>query len=569
MKKKLSLIAVLVLLTLLPLIASAIIIGTISINAIEDMVLTEIESALHTTVEASGKHFNDIASSGDGSWVLADDKLTLGGVASIDSDDDFFTSTEEEDVYLTLFYGDTRYGTSIKDDSGKLIVGTKASDTVISEVLKGGQNKFLDHVEIVGQDFSGYYIPMKDGNGEIVGMMFAGTPYADTQKTINKNLTVIVIVAILSILVFGAIGFFVAFIISKRVKKVSDVVSVITDGDFSQTIEDQNKIKEFSEITNNMETMRAKLQEVLTEIVQHAQAVSDGADSTEVSIADSRTMTSNINDAVDDLAKGAMAMADNVQDASNLTANIGNSVDKVLSSANTNIEMADAVYQSSIHVQEQLEELKREDKETDAKAGEVQDSVGETAKGVNEISHAAEAIINIASETNLLALNASIESARAGESGRGFAVVANNIKDLAEESDKSANEITAMLAKISALSEQNMTLTTAIKEATSNESVAFDKMSIAFDDMEKQLEDSEEANKEIKGLVESVNHDKNAIMDAIESLSSISEQNAASTQETSAALTQLNENMQAVVEQAQSLKAISDNLKNSVSFFKV
>ena len=567
-KGKMSLMLVLIALAVVPMVISCIAINILASMSIESMVTDEIESKLHATVEATAQHFYEMADSGDGSWIMDGDTLKIGG-HELAPDDDFFSSALSEDVYLTLFYGDTRYGTSIKNEAGELVTGTQAAEQVIADVLEGGNTKFIKHVEVVGQDFSGYYIPLTDNNNEIVGMMFAGSPYADTEKEMNKTLTTLIISVIVCILVFGAIATFVAIMINKAIKSVVSSIDTISSGDFSTPIENRNKIRELHQIAENMEGMRSKIHDILLQIIQHANSVDEGANLTEQKISDSQDMASSINSAVSDLAQGATAMANSVQDASNLTQSIGESVNRVLDSAASNIEMADAVYNNSIHVQKQIEHLKAEDKETDAMAGEVQNSVSETAKGVEEISRAAEAIINIASETNLLALNASIESARAGESGKGFAVVANNIKDLAEESDKSANEITAMLSRISALSDQNMRLTQTIKEATGNESVAFDNMSAAFDDMEHQLEESEEANKQIKELVESVNRDKEAIMDAVDSLSSISEENAASTEETSAALTQLTDNMMSVVDQARELKDIANRLKDSISFFRV
>ncbi|MBR1597553.1 MAG: cache domain-containing protein [Lachnospiraceae bacterium] len=568
--KKISLKFVLICLGVLPLLVGALIINLRAVSMINKLTMSEIEAKLHTTVDVAAQHFDEMAESGDGSWVVGEDGvLTIGGVAQVQEDDDYFGSALSEDVYLTLFMGDTRYGTSIKDQSGKLVIGTKASDAVIAEVLNGGQNKFIDHVEIVGEDFSGYYVPLKDGSGQTIGMMFAGAPYTDTQKEINKNVYSLLFILVLSVVIFGAVAILVATVVNKRINTIAAHINDLSDGDFATPVIEQNKIKELADITDNLETMRGKLGEVIGDIIDHANAVEASANVTEERIADSQKMSEDINNAVYGLAQGASSMAENVQDTSDLTLNIGNSVNEVLNSAQANIEMADAVYQHSIDVQHQLEHLKDEDKETDAKAGEVQDSVNETARVVDEISTAAEAIINIASQTNLLALNASIEAARAGEAGKGFAVVADSIKELAAQSNESAKEITDMLARISALSEQNKMLTQTIKEATSNESVAFDHMSDSFDDMEHQLEQTEEGNKAIAALVESVNKDKDAIMDAIESLSSISEENAASTEETSASLSQLTDNMESIVGEARELKNIAGNLKNSISFFRV
>ncbi|MCR5502625.1 MAG: cache domain-containing protein [Lachnospiraceae bacterium] len=568
-KKKMGMIFVLMALALVPMIITCIVVNIFSIRSVKSIVMDEIESKLHTAVMAVSNHYGAMAKSGDGSWVMDGETLVAGGIMNVAPSEDFFFSMTDEDVFITLFWGDTRYGTSIRNEKGELVIGTKASDAVIKDVLKGGKNKFIDHVEIVGQDFSGYYMPLKDASNTTVGMVFAGTPYADTEKLINAQTRSQIITVIISVLIFGAVAAFVAFLVNRKIKGVADQITVVAGGNFSSPIEDTNKIEELSKISRELEEMRLKLREAIERIIEQAEAVDAGAVNAEQRIADSQSMTNDISNAVNDIAEGATAMAQDVQNANDLTINIGNSIDEVLASASANIDITDTVFRSSTDVQGQVEKLQKADKETDAIAGKVQGSVNETARVVEEISNAAEAIISIASETNLLALNASIEAARAGEAGKGFAVVADNIKNLAEESDKSAKEITDMLSRISTLSDQNKQLTQTIKDATSNESVAFDKMSDSFKQMGTQLQESEEGSKKIETLVEAVERDKNEILNAIESLSSISEENAASTEETSASLSQLADNMESVVEEARNLRRVAGELKESISFFRI
>ena len=568
-KKKMSLSIVLILLTLLPMVVASAVITVRSVSTLNTMVMDEIEDELRGVALTAAKHFNRQAQSGDGSWAMREGILIIGGLIRVKPDDDFFTCVEDQDIYLTLFWGDTRYGTNIKDESGNIINGTQADPMVTEKVLNQGQDLFIDHHVIAGKDFSGYYVPIRNKKEEVVGMMFAGTPYAETAAAINKNILAMIIILVICVAVFGFLGILIANMVTKKVRGVSRNIQQIAGGDFATEVVDKNKIRELSEIIVNIESMREKLQSALRKIIQHAGTVGEGANVTKQKIAESQRMANDISTAVSDLADGSTTMAQDVQSASGLTQNIGNSVNQVLVSASGNIEMVDAVYQNSVNIKKQLEHLKTEDKETDAIAGRVQDSVNETAAVVDEISKAAEAIIGIASQTNLLALNASIEAARAGEAGKGFAVVADNIKGLAEESDKSAKEITEMLGRISALSDQNKSLTQTIKEATGNESIAFDNMSDAFVDMEHQLEDTEAGNKAIEKLVESVNNDKNDIISAVESLSAIAEQNAASTEETSASLAELSQNMISVVDEADELSKVASDLQESISFFRV
>lgn len=388
-------------------------------------------------------------------------------------------------------------------------------------------------------------------------------------QIVMKKITTISLVFCLIIIALVFLAIFILRIIINSIKELKDDVARISTGDFVTKIISQSAISDFAQISDSIESMRHDLRNALARVIDHAGDVNSKAEITKDSISNSQKTTNDITSAVNDLAEGATAMAQDVQSTSSITINIGSSVDSVLDSANSNLEKGRKVYDESTKVKEQLEQIKVQDQKTDAIAGQVAESVNETANVVAQISSAAEGIISISSQTNLLALNASIEAARAGEAGKGFAVVADNIKNLAEESNHLAGEITGMLTTITNYSDKNKELTESIKEATTNEAVALEQMSESFDEMLSLLKETEEGNKQIVDLVESMNADKEEILNSIESLSSISEENAASTQETSASLTQLDDHMESVVEQAEDLQKIAEELTANVKFFKV
>ncbi len=388
-------------------------------------------------------------------------------------------------------------------------------------------------------------------------------------QIVMKKITTITCVFTILVVILVIFAIFILKIIIASIKELKEDVERISTGDFVTKIKSTSVISDFAQISDSIESMRHDLRNALARVIDHAGDVNSKAEITKDSITNSQKTTNDITSAVNDLAEGASAMAQDVQSTSSITINIGSSVDSVLDSANSNLEKGRKVYNESTKVKEQLEQIKIQDQKTDEIAGQVAESVNETANVVAQISTAAEGIISISSQTNLLALNASIEAARAGEAGKGFAVVADNIKNLAEESNHLAGEITGMLTTITNYSDKNKELTESIKEATTNEAVALEQMSQSFDEMLGLLKETEEGNKQIVDLVESMNADKEEILNSVESLSSISEENAASTQETSASLTQLDGHMESVVEQAEDLQKIAEELTANVKFFKV
>ena len=378
-------------------------------------------------------------------------------------------------------------------------------------------------------------------------------------------------IIIFAIIILAVAGVYVVVIRNMRlsIADMEQAIEGLAGGDFATQIPATSMFTEFNNVESNIEEMRNKLQEALIDVTQCADEVDSKAENTKSSIGDSQETTSNISAAANDLAQGAMVMAEDVQTTSGITVDLGDSIDRVQVASGLNLDRVKSLYEESVKIQKQLDDIKKADEETDEKAGHVAESVGKTAEVVDEISKAAEGIIAIASQTNLLALNASIEAARAGEAGMGFAVVADNIKNLAEESNQMAGEITNMLSTITQYSDENKNLTASIKEATTSEAAALEQMTSQFDVMLGMLDEMRQGNEEIAELVDAMTNGKDQIVNSVESLSSISQENAASTQETNASIAQLDMNMENVVSEAVALGEIAAKLKESVARFKV
>ena len=423
-------------------------------------------------------------------------------------------------------------------------------------------------------DIEQFSIQFEATRDYISGMSDIVEVWAVQEKDLNEkqiNITILgssIIFCVISLILL-AFTIYVIISVVKSLKLISSDVNRIAGGDFVTKIHPSSPITDFNNIAESLETMRHDLRNALVKVIDHADTVNTKAELAKDSIQNSQHTTSDISNAVNDLAVGATAMAQDVQSTSSVTISIGTSVDNVKESASQNLDRGEKVYNESIKVKEQLEQIRIQDQKNDEMASSVANSVNETANVVAEISKAAESIISIANQTNLLALNASIEAARAGEAGKGFAVVADNIKDLAGNTNDLAAEITNMLSTITDYSNNNKELTENIKAAITNETIALEEMSTSFDQMLDLLKETEAGNKQIVELVEIMSSDKENILGSIESLSSISQENAASTQETSASITQLDSSMDSVVQQAVDLQTIAKELTDNVKYFKV
>ena len=264
-----------------------------------------------------------------------------------------------------------------------------------------------------------------------------------------------------------------------------------------------------------------------------------------------------------------MHIAESVQNTAASMQNVGESISSIAESATTTEAGAREIEVINNESKDNLSHLINANKNTVTISEDVVMGINEANAAIENIRKAADAITNIAGQTSMLALNASIEAARAGEAGKGFAVVASSIQNLAGESDSSAKEIQKIINEIIMKSQNNVQLANQIKDAIDSEGNALVTVSDSFDKVSDRIQSTVNTIHNISTEIGALNQDKEKVLDEISSLSSISEENTASCQETTASIEQLRENIEKISIQATDTDNISEELKESVAYFKL
>lgn len=544
-------------------------IGVTGIIKVRQTYLATVKEELHTACVQADSEFSSMW---DGDWAYDGQTLTKGGEDVYEEyRGTLYALKAETSLEYTIFYGDTRAITTLTDESGKEMVGTTASAAIVDEVVNRGQNAYRTDLNIGGVSYYGYYTPLSQDDGTVVGMMFAGRESADINHALNRVILVMLVVLVVGTIVLILLGMLAASIAGKSMKEVAETVDVLASGDLTVQVSDRllKRNDEVGIIADNVNILAEKLRNVMGNAKGLSNNVSRSGDELSDSSGMASEASARVTSAVDDISKGAMSQAESVQDSVNNVNDIGMDIETIASNVATLSSQTQEMRKACRNSMDALELLLQQNAGVVTSMSEIDAATRSTNDAVGNITNATQLITDIASQTNLLALNASIEAARAGEAGRGFAVVAEEIKNLADQSSKSAEEIKEIIHKLSEESEHSVETISRLNEELDAQSKQIDDTKGVMQQMEAGVASVSDSTDEISGRVRALESAKSNLLSIIEDLSAISQQNAASSQQTNASMQELNDTFEVINKSAEELKHLAVQLDEQIGFFKL
>lgn len=557
----------LVLLAAVPALVASIIILIVARSILIDGMQDEMIDGLVLLAEAVKGSYN--AQSGD--FSLGDDGCVYKGEANISSVPeslDIFTAEIDADV--TLCWGKTRMVTSLQNADGSRPVGTDIADNVWATVQKGDIYKTNDIV-IMDQNYYAAYVPLKNSDGSVVGAVFAGRPSASVTTYITSKVTNLILIAVAVLVVCVIVGFVIARGIAKATLAAEKALAEVAEGHLNTTVDAvvTKRQDELGQMGRAVEELIDRLRTIVGGLKKSSDTLYTSGNSLDEMAGQSSAAADEISRAVEDISKGAVSQAEEIENASMEIATMGEVIENIVHNVgnltSTSKTMTAAGDASSVTMQE----LSASNDRTTEAITRIGEQIRMTNASIEKIGAAASLITSIADQTSLLSLNASIESARAGEAGKGFAVVAGEIQKLAVQSDEAASEIQQIIDTLLVESEQTMTVMKEAEGLLAEQQSKLNDTKTRFGEVNDGINVSREGTDVIRGNADSCDRARAQVVDVISNLSAISQENAASAEETTASMQELNATINMLAEAAGSLKVLSEELNNEMNFFKM
>ncbi|WP_117168280.1 methyl-accepting chemotaxis protein [Paraliobacillus sediminis] len=387
----------------------------------------------------------------------------------------------------------------------------------------------------------------------------------------GQELTSITLTAsiIISILIGSTLVFYISRNISRNLKNVVKVSNKIADGDLTvNTLTYQGK-DEIGRISLAMNKMSANLREMIQNISNVSEVVNNQSEKLTDSANEVKLGSEQVASTMQELAVGADTQANHL---SNFSVAMGTFTEKI-SEANENGGLIQTSSDSVLNMTKDGTDLMHLSMSQMEKIDQIVRGAVNKVQGLDtksqEITKLVHVIKNISDQTNLLALNAAIEAARAGEHGRGFAVVADEVRKLAEQVGVSVKDITTIVHDIqsesSNVAESLQIGYKEVKEGT-NQINATGETIILIDKSINQMVETIEKVTENLIYINSKSHDMNG---SLQEVAAISEESAASVEEASATTEQTSASMEEVASNSNELNKLATKLDKIVSEFRL
>ncbi|MFJ7886832.1 methyl-accepting chemotaxis protein [Lysinibacillus xylanilyticus] len=388
------------------------------------------------------------------------------------------------------------------------------------------------------------------------------------EHSLYTTMLISAILTVLAIIFFITLATWIARLIVNPIKELQ--ANMLKAGDGDLTVQGTYSSKdEIGQLTQSFNSMINNIRNTVTKVTETANHVAAASEELNVNAAETTKATEMVASTMETIAHGSVEQLNNVSNTVNTVNELSTGVQQVAGNAQAVSELSGDSLSLVIHGIDAANQMNQQMMDITERVNGLSEVVDLLGKRSNEIGQIIDSITEIAEQTNLLALNAAIEAARAGEHGKGFAVVADEVRKLAEQSAVSSNQIEVLISetqKDTQKAVESMKLVTAgVNEGvktTENTRTTFASIQDAIQSVTMQVE-------EVSAAVEQMAAGTEEIVGSMNTIHSITKSTTAGTESISAATEEQTASMEEISSSAYALANLAEELRDLAAQFRV
>lgn len=568
-KKKISIAMKLIGMSVLPVVILGIILTVYGQANLKKSLKNEIYEGLKSIALAVQGAYD---AAGNGEFIMLESGNVIKGTFVVSGNYNLADKlSSDSGIDVSLYFGSSVVVTSLLDGNGERMMQGTVSSEVEKTVLEQGKEYFSEDVALGDEHYYGYYMPVADEEGSVYGMIFTGKKSAQVNAAITSDavkMSLLSAAVILAALLLTAV---MAVSIARALKHMMNLFGKVADGNLAEQKEIKTKTRrdEIGAMLYAVTKLRTSLRDVIGSIQRSTSVLMESANELEQAASMTSKESDKVDQAISEISSGAASQAEETEEAMTDIEKMGDIISEMSADISAMAQITSEMGNAGEDVNRILEELSAFTKKTTDAVDVIAQQIQTTNASAQQIQKAVEMITSIADETNLLSLNASIEAARAGEQGRGFAIVATQIQKLAEQSSTSAQQIEQIIRVLLNDAETTVHTMEHVVEIVASQKEKLGQTGSCFETVSRGIRESLGKMEHIEEQSKVLDDARNQMMNMITSLSAISEENAAASEETASSTAQLNERVKQITKEAVVLKELAGDLEGRIGIFKM